>query len=133
MSGKFFRVGEVGSHWWLIDPDGRPFFSIGMNHIDSAALRYPETRGVWDDTYRDREELWIRNAVARDLTAWGFNTLGWTQEVVLRGSVMRRHHYPVGSKSDTRPALVNSLRLFSRLRGLFGRTRAKRAVNHGAF
>ena len=48
-------------------------------------------------------------------------------------SVMRRHHYPVGSKSDTRPALVNFLRLFSRLSGLFRRTRAKRAVNHGAF
>ena len=46
-------------------------------------------------------------------------------------SVMRRHHYPVGSTSDTRPALVNFLRVFSRLRGLFGRTRAKRAVNNG--
>ena len=40
-------------------------------------------------------------------------------------SIMRRHHYPVGSLSDPRPALVNSLRVFGRLRGLC-RTRAKR-------
>jgi predicted ATP-grasp superfamily ATP-dependent carboligase len=47
-------------------------------------------------------------------------------------SIMRRHHYPVGSLRDTRPALVNSLRVVSRLRGLLGRTRAKRAAsNHG--
>ena len=47
-------------------------------------------------------------------------------------SVMRRHHYPVGSRRDTRPAVVNSLRVVSRLRGLFGRTRAKRAVQNGS-
>ncbi len=44
-------------------------------------------------------------------------------------SVMRHHHYPVGSTSDVRPALVNCLRVVSRLNGLLGRTRAKRAVS----
>ena len=38
---------------------------------------------------------------------------------------MGRHHYPVGSTSDMRPALVNSLRIVSRLRGLLGRRRAR--------
>src|SRR6185312_10365666 len=33
-------------------------------------------------------------------------------------SVIGRHHYPVGSTSDMRPALVNSLRVVSRLRSL---------------
>ena len=47
-------------------------------------------------------------------------------------SIMRHHHYPVGSRSDTRPAIVNSIRLVSRLRGLLGRTRAQRALNNGA-
>ncbi len=45
-------------------------------------------------------------------------------------SVGRRHHYPVGSLSDTRPALLNAVRVFSRLRGLLGRTRAKRRLNN---
>jgi hypothetical protein len=46
-------------------------------------------------------------------------------------SIARHHHYPVGSKSDRRPALAHSLRVLTRLRGLFTRTRAKRAVNSG--
>ena len=46
-------------------------------------------------------------------------------------SIMRRHHYPVGSLSDTRPAIVNSLRVISRLRGLRGRTRARRDLSNG--
>ncbi len=45
-------------------------------------------------------------------------------------SIMRRHHYPVGSTSDARPALVNCLRVVSRLRGLLGRTRAKRGLSN---
>ena len=48
-------------------------------------------------------------------------------------SIRRRHYYPVGSLSDTRPALVNLLRVFSRLRSLFGRTRAKRRVASNGF
>ena len=31
-------------------------------------------------------------------------------------SIMRRHHYPVASLSDPRPALVNNLRVFGRIR-----------------
>jgi D-aspartate ligase len=45
-------------------------------------------------------------------------------------SIMRRHHYPVGSVHDTRPALVNSLRVVSRLRGLLRRTRVKNGLNN---
>jgi hypothetical protein len=47
-------------------------------------------------------------------------------------SIRRRHHYPVGSLSDTRPALANLVRVFSRLRGLVWRTRKKRAVSNGS-
>lgn len=45
----------------------------------------------------------------------------------LRG-VVRRHHFPVASLVDPRPALVNHLRLFSRLRRLLGRRRMQRTL-----
>ena len=36
----FFTVAQRKGRWWLIQPDGRPFFSLGLNHIDPASLRY---------------------------------------------------------------------------------------------
>ena len=39
----FYTIEERDGRWWFIAPDGAPFWSIGMNHIDSAALRYAES------------------------------------------------------------------------------------------
>ena len=39
---EYFTVKESDDRWWIMSPDGKPFWSIGMNHIDSATLRYPE-------------------------------------------------------------------------------------------
>ena len=36
-------------------------------------------------------ERWLKEAVATDLRAWGFNSVGWTQEVVTRGLTNHRH------------------------------------------
>ena len=35
----FFTLGKRKDHWWLITPEGEPFFTIGLNHIDPASLR----------------------------------------------------------------------------------------------
>ncbi len=43
-----------------------------------------------------------------------------------RTIVGRRHHYPVASIRDPRPAIAHNLRIVSRLRGLLGRRRAQR-------
>lgn len=91
VKSNFFRVGKRAGHWWFITPEGQPFFSIGMNHIDSATLRYPESGRVWWEKYGNSEKRWIQETVAPDLREWGFNTIGWTQEVVLRGVAMHRH------------------------------------------
>ena len=45
--GPFFSLDQRADHWWFLTPDGSPFFSIGMNHFDSATLRYPESGDVW--------------------------------------------------------------------------------------
>ena len=65
-------------------PEGRRFFSIGLNHIDPASLRYPENIHIWRDRYGGSTTKWIRESVAPNLQRWGFNTVGWVQEVTVR-------------------------------------------------
>lgn len=76
----FFHVAKIDDHWWLIDPEGRAFVSIALNHIDETDLKYPRNLDVWRRKYGSRER-WIAAALD-DLDAWGFNTLGWTQQWV---------------------------------------------------
>jgi len=80
----YFTLGERDGHWWLITPDGDPFFSIGLNHIDPATLRYPENIGIWRERYGGSMLRWIKESVAPNLERWGFNSVGWVQEVTVR-------------------------------------------------
>ena len=80
----FFTLGKRKDHWWLITPDGKPFFTLGLNHIDPASLRYPENLDIWREKYGGSTLRWIRESVAPNLKAWGFNTVGWVQEVTVR-------------------------------------------------
>lgn len=82
-SSGFFRVERLHDRWWFIDPDGCAFISIGLNHLSSFALRAPERIDLFLAKYRN-EEGWIRNGLAPDLRQWGFNTIGWTQEIAFR-------------------------------------------------
>lgn len=68
----------------MLTPDGKPFFSIGMNHIDPASLRYPENLDIWQKTYGGSTIRWLKESVAPNLKRWGFNTVGWEQEVTVR-------------------------------------------------
>lgn len=80
----FFTLDKRNAHWWLISPQGKPFFSMGLNHIDPASLRYPENLDIWRDKYGGSTLRWIKESVAPNLAAWGFNTVGWVQEVTVR-------------------------------------------------
>jgi len=80
----FFTLGQRDGHWWLISPDGKPFFTLGMNHIDPASLRYPENIHIWRDKYNGSTLTWIQDSVVPNLKAWGFNSVGWVQEVTVR-------------------------------------------------
>lgn len=86
----YFTVEQHNDRRSFVTPEGRPFWSIGMNHIDSAALRFPESGGVWEDEFGNSQERWLRG-VAVDLRNWGFNTIGWTQEVVIITKGYHRH------------------------------------------
>ena len=87
----FFTLGQRRKRWFFIRPDGRPFFSLGLNHIDSASLRYRENIHLWRDKYGGSQRRWLQESVAPNLKSWGFNTVGWTQEVVTRGFTNHRH------------------------------------------
>lgn len=79
----YFRVDRICDNWWLIDPDGAAFISIGLNHLSSFGMRAPENIETFIAKYRT-EEGWIRNGLVPDLKDWGFNTIGWTQEIAFR-------------------------------------------------
>ncbi len=80
----FFTLDQRKGHWWLITPDGRPFFSMGVNHIDPATMRYLENIELWRNKYDGSTIKWIQKSVAPNLTQWGFNSIGWVQEVTVR-------------------------------------------------
>ncbi|MHC4752713.1 MAG: agarase, partial [Planctomycetota bacterium] len=86
----FFTVGQRNGRWWFITLEKQPFFSIGLNHIDSATLRYIENGHIWRDTYANSMGKWL-GKVRSDLLEWGFNTVGWVQEVVTRNDQNHRH------------------------------------------
>ncbi len=88
---RFFTVAQRGGRWWFITPGGAPFFSLGLNHIDASPLREVENGELWRTKYGNSIERWLKEAVAPDLRAWGFNSVGWTQEVVVRGHAIHRH------------------------------------------
>ena len=87
----YFTLGQRDGRWWLITPAGKPFFSIGLNHIDPSPLRYLTNGDLWQRKYGNSMERWLKEAVKPDLQAWGFNSVGWTQEVVTRGLTNHRH------------------------------------------
>jgi hypothetical protein len=89
--GRFFELAQRGGRWWFVAPDGSPFFSIALNHIDPSPLRYEANGDLWARKYGNSMERWLRESVAPDLRAWGFNSVGWTQEVVTRGLTNHRH------------------------------------------
>jgi hypothetical protein len=87
----FFTLAQRDGRWWFITPDGEPFFSIGLNHIDPSPLRYEANGDLWERKYGNSIERWLNESVGPDLRRWGFNSVGWTQEVVTRGLTNHRH------------------------------------------
>jgi hypothetical protein len=77
----FFRLERNDDRWRLIDPDGHPFFIVGINHIDDASLKYDHNITIWRERYGSKTN-WIQQGVVGPLREWGFNTISWTKEWV---------------------------------------------------
>lgn len=72
-----FRADKMCDRWWLVTPDGHPFYSIGVNSLGYGG-NVGQTTGR--DLYRenldaayDSEQAWADVASLR-IRAWGFNT-----------------------------------------------------------
>ena len=62
----FFSVENRKNRWWLITPEGKLFFSIGINHVDPASLRYPENIDIWKEKYNGSTTTWLKKSVAKN-------------------------------------------------------------------
>jgi hypothetical protein len=78
----YFRVQEIGGRWWFVTPEGHGFLSLGVNHMDMAALKYPDNIHIFRERYGGDNDCFIREGIAEPLRQWGFNTISWTQELV---------------------------------------------------
>jgi hypothetical protein len=87
----FFTVAKRGGWWWFITPRGERFFSLGINHIDFASLRYQDNQDIWRDRYGNSMKRWLSESVRENLKSWGINNVGWVQEVVTRDEKNQRH------------------------------------------
>lgn len=87
----FFSLMKKDKQWSFLDPGGSPYFSLALNHIDSASLRYKENIHIWMDKYQNSMKKWLQESVRPNILSWGFNSVGWVQEVVTRGKTNHRH------------------------------------------
>jgi hypothetical protein len=80
----FFQVAQIGERWLFITPDGKPFYSVGVNHVTNHNNTDRET-GICPyceavEALYESEEAWAE-ATATRLRSWGFNTIGgWSRE-----------------------------------------------------
>ncbi len=84
----YFHTARYGGRWWLVTPEGHPFWSQGINHV--AFDGTPDQYGV--AAYRDAvtakygtKAAWATAQVSR-MRAWGYNTLGAWSDVDLFGA-----------------------------------------------
>ena len=86
-STGFFHLERERRRWWLVTPDGRPFYANGVDHVSAAPDVDVKTgRCPYCDAiaagYPDLN-AWASATVER-LQSWGFNTLGaWSDTDLL--------------------------------------------------
>ena len=72
---RYFTVKKLGDHWFFIDPDGNPFYSLGVDcvvcYIGQSKNRIIEKYGGDRDWFKK----WASQKL-KDLNDMGFNTLG---------------------------------------------------------
>jgi hypothetical protein len=81
----FFRTTFDGHRWWLVSPDGRPFYSTGINHVSASDNDTDRVTGAcpYCQAVADRyptADAWT-DATVRRLRSWGFNTIGSWSDV----------------------------------------------------
>ncbi len=87
----YFRTQFDGRRWWLVTPDGRPFYSTGINHVGAGGNDVDRVSGQcpYCDAIAGYPSVaaWTGTTVDR-LRAWGFNTLGSWSDIDAFGTRM---------------------------------------------
>jgi hypothetical protein len=47
----YFRLERASDRWWLVDPEGSGFMTIGLNHAEETNLKYPHNLDIWKTKY----------------------------------------------------------------------------------
>ncbi len=74
----FFRVDKINDQWWLITPEGHPFFSNGINGVSMSGTA--TSKGVRHYQQAAKKiygtpEAWAEAQAGR-CDKWGWNTIG---------------------------------------------------------
>jgi hypothetical protein len=101
----FFRTEKIDGKWWLVDPEGYLFLSVGVDCMGASVTtrtagreyifeNLQDTSGRADyykwnirRRYGDTNETeWINTAVKR-MQSWGLNTIGnWSSPAIIRSN-----------------------------------------------
>lgn len=77
----YFRTEKVNGRWWLVDPQGHPFFATSLNSIRPGLRKDRNETSVaaFEERWSDKES-WAEDAIGF-LRDNGFNTIGtWSDE-----------------------------------------------------
>jgi hypothetical protein len=74
--------GHPGGRCLLREPSGKPFYAIGINHVEESTLLHSHNESVHASRYPTRDGF-ISKTVSR-LQLLAFNTLGWTPGIYRR-------------------------------------------------
>ncbi|HYI61624.1 MAG TPA: hypothetical protein VEW93_07445 [Acidimicrobiales bacterium] len=81
----WFRTEEVGGRWWLVTPDGHPFWSAGVNGVRPTGTTDRDGGTPYAEAVAaayGSDEAWADAQVAR-FQDWGVTTLGgWGEEAL---------------------------------------------------
>jgi hypothetical protein len=84
-----FSIRQDETGWWLVSPDGKPFFSRGVCVITQGQAREsfdPNKPGYVAWQHYDTPGVWADSTLKR-LKSWGFTTVGgWSDYAALRQS-----------------------------------------------
>lgn len=94
-----FSLKQEAGKWWLVSPQGDPFFSKGVCLVTRGASREawdPENPGYASWRYHDDDTAWAEETLRR-LNLWTFTTIGaWSDhDILLKSRYMLRGLTPV--------------------------------------
>ncbi|USZ68895.1 hypothetical protein NGM10_03955 [Halorussus salilacus] len=111
----YFRIERDGDRWWLVDPDGRPFWSTGIccirpypetayGGLDDALAWLPDSNrefaAAFDSTDAPDEVSTVNYLVANLIRAFGPNEWRDAWERIVDGELRRLGVTTVGAWSD---------------------------------